>query len=145
MIMTGGYVVSWLCCSKRLAEAEAMVTELRRCSSRSPHPSSSFSQVNGAAIATDDAVALDDQYTLGAAKKGLKKLRDQLDQDVTMKGKWAERWLSVNRLISGCVHLMLSDVIVLMKIEGTRRLQKVSLHYFTIAHAHRSMLISAPS
>jgi len=64
-----------------------MVTELRRCSSRSPHPSSSFSQVNGAAIATDDAVALDDQYTLGAAKKGLKKLRDQLDQDVTMKGK----------------------------------------------------------
>jgi len=60
------------------------VAALRRPSSRSVHQSTSLLQ---ASSVTDDSVALDDQYTLGAAKKGLKKLRDQLDQDVPMKGK----------------------------------------------------------
>jgi len=67
--------------SKRLAEAEATVTALRRSCSRSVYHSASLTQNNGALSVTDDAVALDDQYTLGAAKKGLKKLRDQLDQE----------------------------------------------------------------
>ena len=67
--------------SKRLAEAEATVTALRRSCSRSVYHSASLTQNNGALSVTDDSVALDDQYTLGAAKKGLKKLRDQLDQE----------------------------------------------------------------
>jgi len=77
-----------VCYSKRLAEAEATVTALRRpLSARSAHHSASLLQANGALSITDDSVALDEQYTLGAAKKGLKKLRDQLDLDVTFKGK----------------------------------------------------------
>jgi len=65
--------------SKRLAEAEATVTALHQSRTRSVHQSASLTQANGALSVTDDSVALDDQYTLGAAKKGLKKLRDQLD------------------------------------------------------------------
>jgi len=76
-----------VCYSKRLAEAEATVTALLRPTSHSLRQSASLSQANGVSSTVDDSVALDDQYTLGAAKKGLKKLRDQLDQDVTMKGK----------------------------------------------------------
>jgi len=67
--------------SKRLAEAEATVAALRRSCSHSVHQSTSLTQTNGTLSVTDDSVALDDQYTLGAAKKGLKKLRDQLDQE----------------------------------------------------------------
>jgi len=46
-------------------------------------------QANGAVSASDDSVALDDQYILEEHKKGLKKLRDQLDQGgkVTLKAK----------------------------------------------------------
>jgi len=81
-----------VCYSKRLAEAEATVTALRRpLSARSAHHSASLLQANGGLSITDDSVALDEQYILGAAKKGLKKLRDQLDLDVTLKGKWVLR------------------------------------------------------
>ena len=77
-------------CSKRLAESEATVAALGRSSSRAVQPSSSYShqqqQANGA-VAASGAAPFNDQYTLGAARKGLKKLRDQLDLDVTMKGK----------------------------------------------------------
>ena len=74
------YYESCLPCSKRLAETEATVTALRRSCSHSVHHSPSLTQAVGALSVTDDSVALDDQYTLGDAKKGLKKLRDQLDQ-----------------------------------------------------------------
>ena len=70
-----------MCYSKRLAEAEATVTALRRSCSRSVLQSTSLTQAIGALSVSDDSVALDNQYTLGAAKKGLKKLRDQLDQE----------------------------------------------------------------
>jgi len=80
--------VRCLCCSKRVAEAEATVTALRQPFSRSARQSASLLQANGASSIADDSVALDELYTLGAAKKGLKKLRDQLDQDVT---KWVVR------------------------------------------------------
>jgi len=76
-----------LCCSKRLAESDATIAMLCRSCSSPVHHSASSLQANGASSVVDDSVTLDEQYTLGAAKKGLKKLRDQLDQDVTMKGK----------------------------------------------------------
>jgi len=63
-------------CSKKLAELESTVASLSR---RSAQSSSSFThhqhQANGGAVAASNTV---DQYTLGAAKKDLKKLRDQL-------------------------------------------------------------------
>ena len=63
------------------------MTALCRSTSRSIQQAAISSTTNGALSFVDDSVPLDDQYTLGAVKKGLKKLRDQLDQDVVMKGK----------------------------------------------------------
>lgn len=88
-----------LCRSKRLTEAEATIAALRRTISHSDHhhhhsasASSSMLHANGSSVSfgTEDTFVVEDQYdqyVLGAAKKGLKKLRDQLDQDAPVKGR----------------------------------------------------------